>query len=170
MRLGWAKLLKRLFEIDMEHCPNCGGDLNIIDALLEQPVIERILAHLGLQARAPPRAPARGQRLGRWGPCRKFDETGRPAHTVVEVFNNLARVSMSTMNFSVPDDVKEAFNATFEGQNKSAIVTDLLREAVERAKKRELQKLAVERILARRASAPVVTQEDIDAARQAGRP
>ena len=77
---------------------------------------------------------------------------------------------MSTMNFSVPDDVKEAFNATFEGQNKSAIVTDLLREAVERAKKRELQKLAVERILARRASAPVVTQEDIDAARQAGRP
>jgi len=25
VRLSWAKLLKRVFEIDMEHCPNCGG-------------------------------------------------------------------------------------------------------------------------------------------------
>ena len=62
-RLSWAKLLKRVFEIDMEHCPNCGGELKIITAILEAPVIERILMHLGLQARAPPRAPARGQAL-----------------------------------------------------------------------------------------------------------
>ena len=47
----------------MEHCPNCGGELKIIPAILEQPVIEKILSHLGLQARAPPRAPARGQAL-----------------------------------------------------------------------------------------------------------
>ncbi len=63
VRLSWAKLLKRVFEIDMEHCPNCGGELMIIAAILEQPVIEKILTHLGLQARAPPRAPARGQAL-----------------------------------------------------------------------------------------------------------
>ena len=63
MRLSWAKLLKRVFEIDMEHCPNSGGEPKIIDAILEAPVIERILMHLGLQARAPPRAPARGQVL-----------------------------------------------------------------------------------------------------------
>ena len=49
------------FEIDLEHCPNCGGKLKIIAAIVEAPVIERILNHLGLQARAPPRAPARGQ-------------------------------------------------------------------------------------------------------------
>ena len=61
VRLSWAKLLKRVFEIDMAHCPNCGGELKIIAAILEQPVIEKILTHLGLQARAPPRAPARGQ-------------------------------------------------------------------------------------------------------------
>ena len=30
---------------------------------LEPPVIEKILTHLGLQARAPPRSPARGQAL-----------------------------------------------------------------------------------------------------------
>ena len=63
VRLSWAKLLKRVFEIDMEYCPNCGGELKIIAAILEQPVIEKILTHLGLQARAPPRAPARGQAL-----------------------------------------------------------------------------------------------------------
>jgi len=63
VRLSWAKLLKRVFEIDMAHCPDCGGELKIIAAILEQPVIEKILMHLGLQARAPPRAPARRSQL-----------------------------------------------------------------------------------------------------------
>ncbi|MDP1962498.1 MAG: transposase, partial [Reyranella sp.] len=64
VRLSWAKLLKRVFELDLERCPNCGGELKIIAAILEQPVIEKILTHLGLQARAPPRAPAaRGSQL-----------------------------------------------------------------------------------------------------------
>ena len=62
-RLSWAKLLKRVFELHMEHCPHCGGELKIIAAILEQPVIEKILTHLGLRARATPRAPARGQAL-----------------------------------------------------------------------------------------------------------
>ena len=63
VRLSWAKLLKRVFNLDLEHCPNCGGQLNIIAAILEQPVIEKILTHLGLQARAAPRAPVRGPQL-----------------------------------------------------------------------------------------------------------
>ena len=45
VRLSWARLLKRVFELDLEHCPNCGGELKIIAAILEQPVIEKI-AHL----------------------------------------------------------------------------------------------------------------------------
>ena len=61
--LSWAKMLKRVFDLDLEHCPNCGGGLKIIAAILEAPVIEKILMHLVLQARAPPRAPARGQAL-----------------------------------------------------------------------------------------------------------
>ena len=56
-------MLKRVFDLDLEHCPNCGGELKIIAAILEQPVIEKILTHLGPQARAPPRAAARGQPL-----------------------------------------------------------------------------------------------------------
>ena len=63
VRLSWAWLLERVFEIDLEDCPNCGGELKIIAAILEAPTIERILTHLGLQARAPPRAAARGQAL-----------------------------------------------------------------------------------------------------------
>jgi hypothetical protein len=31
--LGQA--VKRAFEIDMEHCPNCGGELTIIAVILE---------------------------------------------------------------------------------------------------------------------------------------
>jgi hypothetical protein len=58
-RLSWARLLKRVFEIDLEHCPHCGGPLTIIAAIEHPPVIAKILAHLGLPARAPPRSPAR---------------------------------------------------------------------------------------------------------------
>ena len=61
--MGWAKLLKHVVDLDLEHCAKCGGDLKIIAAILQAPVIEKILTHLGLQARAPPRAPARGQAL-----------------------------------------------------------------------------------------------------------
>ena len=49
--------------LPMEHCPNCGGELMIIAANLTHPVIEKFLTHLGLQARAPPVAPARGQAM-----------------------------------------------------------------------------------------------------------
>jgi hypothetical protein len=45
------------------HGRQLSGELKIIAAILEQPVIEKILTHLGLQARAPPRAAARGQAL-----------------------------------------------------------------------------------------------------------
>jgi hypothetical protein len=29
MRLSWAKLLQRVFEIDLEHCPNGGGSRSL---------------------------------------------------------------------------------------------------------------------------------------------
>jgi len=62
-RIGWARLLKRVFDIDMQHCPNCGaGELKIIAAILERPVIEKILTHLGLDPQPPPRGRAREAR------------------------------------------------------------------------------------------------------------
>ena len=60
-RRAWAGrgLLKCVFDIDLEHCPQCGGTLKIIAAIEEPAVIVKILTHLGLPARAPPRSPAR---------------------------------------------------------------------------------------------------------------
>jgi hypothetical protein len=57
--MSWARLLKRVFEIDIEQCPRCGGALKIIAAIEHPPVIAKILTHLGLPARAPPRSLAR---------------------------------------------------------------------------------------------------------------
>ena len=39
---------------------------------------------------------------------------------------------MAFMNFSVPQDVKDAFNATFKRKNKSAIISELMMKAIER--------------------------------------
>jgi|GEM_PF-6973282 len=47
------------FDVDVEHCPNCGGPLKIIATIDDPPVIVKILSHLGL--------PTRGQgQLERW--------------------------------------------------------------------------------------------------------
>ena len=57
--LSWACLLKRVFAIDIERCPRCGGRLKIIAAILDPQVIVQFLTHLGLPARSPPRSAAR---------------------------------------------------------------------------------------------------------------
>ncbi|MEO6319760.1 MAG: hypothetical protein ABIR56_03785 [Polaromonas sp.] len=77
---------------------------------------------------------------------------------------------MPTVNFSVPEDVKDAFNAAFEGQNKSAVIADLMREAVERVQRQQQHVSAIDRILARRGNAPRVTEAEFRAAREEGRP
>jgi hypothetical protein len=48
--MRWARLLKRVFDIDVERCA-CGGQLKILAAIDEPVVIVRILTHLGLPAR-----------------------------------------------------------------------------------------------------------------------
>jgi len=42
-------------------CPNCGGELKIIAAILEQPVTEKILTHPGLRARTTHARPPVGR-------------------------------------------------------------------------------------------------------------
>lgn len=44
----------------MQHCPNCGGgELKFIAAILERPVIEKILTHQDLDPQPPPRGRVR---------------------------------------------------------------------------------------------------------------
>lgn len=56
----WARLLKRVFAIDMERCPVCQqGRLRIIAAITEARVVKKILRHLKLAMDPPAIAPAR---------------------------------------------------------------------------------------------------------------
>jgi hypothetical protein len=52
-------LLKQVFDIDIGHCPHCGGRLKIIAAIEDSAVIVSILTHPRLAARAPRRSRAR---------------------------------------------------------------------------------------------------------------
>ena len=63
--MSCARLLKRVFDIDSEHCPNCGGVLKIIAAIEDSPLIGKMLRHLSLPIHAPPRAPAQRVNLFR---------------------------------------------------------------------------------------------------------
>ena len=57
--MSWARLLKRVFNIDIQTCPHCQGNLKILASIEDPPTVVKILKHLGLPTRAPPRAPAR---------------------------------------------------------------------------------------------------------------
>jgi metal-responsive CopG/Arc/MetJ family transcriptional regulator len=81
---------------------------------------------------------------------------------------------MATMNFSIPDDLKEAFNKVFKGENKSAVVARLIRKAIEERKRRarqdkELDAL-IKELLRIRAEDPPATDEEIRRVRLEGRP
>jgi hypothetical protein len=59
-RWRWARLLKRVFAVDMARCPWCQrGSLRIIAAITQGEVIRKILRHLKLAVDPPPMAPAR---------------------------------------------------------------------------------------------------------------
>jgi len=77
---------------------------------------------------------------------------------------------MSAVHFTVPDELKNAFNATFAEQDKNTMITDLMREAVERAKYRKQRHEAIRRILDRRSRALVRSESEIAAVRREGRP
>lgn len=76
---------------------------------------------------------------------------------------------MSTVNFSVPEEVKRTFNETFAGRNKSAIIAELMMEAVERAHQQERVRHALDRIFDRRRHAPTASRKHIDQARRSDR-
>ncbi len=50
---------------------------------------------------------------------------------------------MATMNFSIPEDVKDKFNEVFKDDNKSAVITELMRKAIEEKGLFERRKAAI---------------------------
>jgi len=59
---SWARLLKRVFALEMATCPWCRrGALRLIAVITQESVITRILRHLQLASVPPPIAPARAR-------------------------------------------------------------------------------------------------------------
>ena len=72
--MTWAQRLKRVFGIDIQTCPACGGTMRIIACIEDAQVIGKILAPLDAKAsanEAPRRPPCRAP-----PPRGLFDETG----------------------------------------------------------------------------------------------
>ena len=76
---------------------------------------------------------------------------------------------MATVNFSVPDDVKERFNRTFANQNKSQIIAELMLRAVEERALKKRRAKAIDSLLRRRASRPAASSAQVRKARGEGR-
>jgi hypothetical protein len=59
--MTWAQRLKRVFAIDIETCPDCGGRLRVIACIEEPQLIAKISGHVrardeatSIEVRAPP--------------------------------------------------------------------------------------------------------------------
>jgi hypothetical protein len=77
---------------------------------------------------------------------------------------------MATVNFSVPDEIKEAFNEVFVGENKSAVIARLMQQAVEERKRQARRSAAVEALLDLRQRQPPVSAVEAAKARRQDRP
>lgn len=71
---------------------------------------------------------------------------------------------MVTVNYSVPEEVKQAFNETF--REKSAIIADLMEQAVENERRKERHAEAMNALLAKRQDRPIVDEASFRAARE----
>ena len=73
---------------------------------------------------------------------------------------------MATVNFSVPDEVKQAFNDEFSQENKSAILNRLMKRAIEENRVKKRRHHAIDAILALRENQSVVSLDEINHARE----
>ena len=72
---------------------------------------------------------------------------------------------MGTMNFSIPDDVKDKFNEVFKDENKSAVITELMRRAVEEHERAGQRTAAIVAARELRKTSPSISQDEIRALR-----
>lgn len=77
---------------------------------------------------------------------------------------------MATVNYSVPDEIKERFNKVFANQNKSHIIAELMKQAVEEQEHHEQRQKAINALLKLRTKQKPVSDKAVRAARQHGRP
>jgi hypothetical protein len=76
----------------------------------------------------------------------------------------------STVNFSVPTEIKRAFNEAFAGENKSAVIARLMQQAVEDRQRQRRRVVAIDALLDRRRRQRPVSAVEVARARAEGRP
>ncbi len=69
---------------------------------------------------------------------------------------------MATVNYSIPDDVKELFNTAFTGRNRSAVVSELMRQAAEQELRLRRRREAIDAVLEERSHLAPVAQQLIN--------
>jgi metal-responsive CopG/Arc/MetJ family transcriptional regulator len=77
---------------------------------------------------------------------------------------------MATVNFSIPDEIKEEFQKTFANENRSAVIAGLMKQAIEERKRRQARAAAIDALLQLRREQAPVSDEEIARAREADRP
>lgn len=77
---------------------------------------------------------------------------------------------MATVNFSVPSEIREAFDAAFAGENKSAVIAKLMARAVEERARKTRRADLYRRLTADRSKRPSVSSTQMAKARVKGRP
>ena len=77
---------------------------------------------------------------------------------------------MATVNFNVPDEVKEQINRAFARENKNSIIARLMMQAVEERSLQKQRARAIDRLLKLRSQREPITMEEFNEARRAGRP
>jgi hypothetical protein len=76
---------------------------------------------------------------------------------------------MATVNFSVPDEVKAAFDKAFGDQNKSSIIAELMRRAVRERRLQIRRERLFRQLSGARVNRPSFTGEEIRKARASER-
>ncbi|HEX4494714.1 MAG TPA: hypothetical protein VIE43_03505 [Thermoanaerobaculia bacterium] len=76
---------------------------------------------------------------------------------------------MATVNFSVPEEIKEAFQEAFANENKSAVIARLMQRAVEEKRRDQSRAAAIDKLLELRSRQRPVSAAEIARTRQADR-
>lgn len=73
---------------------------------------------------------------------------------------------MATVNFSVPEQVKQEFNQLFATENKSAILTHLMQQAIKARKQQQRRAAAIDKTLQLRNTQKPVSMAAIEQTKQ----
>ncbi len=76
---------------------------------------------------------------------------------------------MASLNFSVPDEVSEAFNQAFKNMDRDEVVANLMRKAVDEMQQQTRRQEAFQLLTERRASRPRLSDDEIRKARTEAR-